>query len=382
MSEVNLEIRRITPGELIARREEWTELLTRSDADPLFSSPDWLLTWWSLMAEPLGLEPVFLAARSGGRLVGLALFSRSRVLHRKIWPAWRLEMVGNGWRRGGVPITEHTGLILDRSGAPDIAAAFVAFLWASAPWDDLVVGLTEGGSLTERCFSEIAQGRGIYLRRNDPMEAWSIPLHDGFQGFLRSIGKGTRDRVMSGRRRLEALGHVTEEVAGSDTLDDLLPVLDRLHGERWGTPLLNTAPGKLFRTVARLQVEAGHPAVSVIALDGEPLSAMLNFRAGEREYNIQAGFRSAPGKRISMGWVHFGFAIERACSDGIQVFDLLAGEGKKTQFKSSLGSQRTELITLQFVRSRVLRLLYGSWDALGRTPIAGSPRDPAASTRP
>ena len=42
---------------------------------------------------------------------------------------------------------------------------------------------------------------------------------------------------------------------------------------------------------------------------------MYNVRIGTLEYNIQSGF-DATIKGVSLGYLHFGFAIEQACRDG------------------------------------------------------------------
>jgi hypothetical protein len=82
-------------------------------------------------------------------------------------------------------------------------------------------------------------------------------------------------------------------------------------------------------------------------------------------YNIQAGYEEDFHKKVALGTLHLGYAIETAFKDpSVGFFDLLAGEGKKTDYKSHLATDRTSLTTLMVVRSPLFRLLYRMKDSL------------------
>lgn len=257
-AQARYQVRQLAPGELAVRRDEWANLLARSAADPLFCSPGWLLEWWAVHGAPAGLEPVFTAVERDGRLVGLALLSLARVMYRGLLPIRRLEMLGNGRHRGDFTMSEHMGFIIDRGEAPGVGASLLASLWDLPQWDELVIGHSDRGASTDRLLAEAANLHGGYLRRTDPMAAWRIELEGGLEGWRRSLGSATRDRIFGGRRRLERLGRVTQTVADAGSLERCLGILDGLHATRWGSPLFSGARGRLYRSIARSQVAQGH----------------------------------------------------------------------------------------------------------------------------
>jgi len=113
-----------------------------------------------------------------------------------------------------------------------------------------------------------------------------------------------------------------------------------------------------------MQTAGGIPVMSVLEFESEPVSVMVNFRAGRREYAMVSAFRPVAVPRVSPGWLHFGLAIERACADGITCFDLLGGAGKNEQYKAAFGGVRSELVCLQLLRNAPLALTYRARDGL------------------
>ncbi|MEJ2523930.1 MAG: GNAT family N-acetyltransferase, partial [Gammaproteobacteria bacterium] len=323
MNRTMMRIERWTPDQLERRQDDWSALLARSDADPLACSPEWLLAWWEIHAPLLDLEPVFLAAMRQDELAGLGLFSLSDVRHKGGLRGRRLELVGNAWRREGMGVSERAGLVVDRHDDEQIAGALLAHAFEIGGFDDMVVHYAELGSATDRAVSAMAREVSGYLRRADALEAWAVPLEAGFKSFVGKLGTGTRVRVMGGRRRMKIAGHVRERRSDAGTLDDFLQVMDGLHRERWGRPLFNGPWGDFHAEIAHRQTARGVPVVSLLEFDGQPVSAMLNFRAGRTEYTLQSALTESPVRRASPGWVHLGFAIERAAADGIAWFDLL-----------------------------------------------------------
>jgi CelD/BcsL family acetyltransferase involved in cellulose biosynthesis len=93
------------------------------------------------------------------------------------------------------------------------------------------------------------------------------------------------------------------------------------------------------------------------------VSVLYDIRKGSRQYNIKLGFDPAIERSFSLGLIHFGYAIEAACDDGIATYDFLAGRGRKTDYKSHLGQVRQDLVTVQLLKGPALSRLYRWYDA-------------------
>jgi CelD/BcsL family acetyltransferase involved in cellulose biosynthesis len=96
----------------------------------------------------------------------------------------------------------------------------------------------------------------------------------------------------------------------------------------------------------------------------ECVSVMLNLRVSGTEYYLQSGFDPATARGVSPGYLHLGHAIEAACRDGILHFDFLAGPGLNREYKRDFAATPSNLQTLQIVRRRSLRVLFGVLDRL------------------
>lgn len=339
----------------------WDELLARSKADPLFNSREWLTAWWSQYAPVVGGELDVRVVGGDGGLAALALMHRRRVRHRFGLSGNRLELLGTARGVRGVGFSEHTDFILEAGAEAGLVERLAAELAADDSWSDLLVSYAPEGGVTHQVMESVAARCRADLRVVDGMEAWEVPLEGGFEAFLGRLGSGTRARLMNGRKRLEQAGQLRERVLEPAELEQGWEMFGQLHLERWDRPF-SAHWRQFYGAIAGAQTSRGVPVISVLELDGRPLSLMVNFRAGEREYSIAAVFRPVDLKRVSPGWVHFGMAIERACTDGVKVFDFLGGEGKNEQYKSAFGGESRQLVCLHLVRPTALKWSYRALD--------------------
>jgi hypothetical protein len=236
-------------------------------------------------------------------------------------------------------------------------------------WDELYVSYTPEGGPTHRMFRQVAAECGGYLRVADYMEAWEISLEGDFESFLASLGSGTRARLMGSRKRLAEAGEVCERLLPADEMDAGWDIFGRLHESRWHRAFSDHWR-RFYGTIAMAQAGQGVPVMSVLEFNGEPISLLVNFRAGRREYSMASAFVPVDVKRVSPGWLHLGLAIERAYADGMQVFDFLGGEGKNEQYKAAFGGHSMQLLCLQLLRRGRLKWLYRGWDDARKAPRA------------
>jgi CelD/BcsL family acetyltransferase involved in cellulose biosynthesis len=358
-------VARSAAPELDVPGEAWDGLLARSSADPLFNSRQWLTTWWSQYGGQLGAELNVRSVTRDGRLTGLGLFMRRTVAHRLGLRGRRLELLGTARGAPGVAFSERTELVLEHAGEDEAMHAIARDLVDDASWDELFVSYTPEDSPTHRVFREVAAACGGYLRVADHMEAWEISLDGDFASFLASLGSGTRARLMGSRKRLAEAGEVRERLLRVDEMENGWDIFCRLHESRWQRAFSDHWR-RFYGTIAAAQAGQGGPVMSVLEFNGEPISLLVNFRAGRREYSMASAFVPVDVKRVSPGWLHLGLAIERAFADGMEVFDFLGGEGKNEQYKAAFGGHSRQLLCLQLLRPPQLKWLYRGWDGARR----------------
>lgn len=224
--------------------------------------------------------------------------------------------------------------------------------WTEAVFRDLVTG-----GATARMIGLWAHEKGYLVREIHRDIAYQVDTRIGFEAYLRSLGKNTRLKLYNRRRRLGEMGAVAERFWSPKPF---LELLNEFHRKRWGRACFNAQSVRFHeRFLNHIESEGGVPQLSVLTLDGEPVSALYNIVFDGRVYNIQSGFLEDVGKGIAVGTLHLGYALERAFAAGdIEWFDLLAGEGKNGNYKSHLATHYTPLVSLMVVRHALFKLVY------------------------
>lgn len=352
--------------------EEWQQLLDASDADPLFLSWHWMYDWWQRFQRP-GDRLRLLAAYRGDRLVGLAPLYQARTRYlRGLLPVQRLQFLGTGIRRSAGLRSEYLAFILDREQRDAGLAALLGKLRELDGWQ-------------EACFQDVPEEDPLTgdlhtlgkRRELDRQRAYPIDTRGRFEDYLAALGRNTRLKLYNRRKLLNSLGQVELRRAANDDLDALIDCLNRFDRTRFGhDSTINEATRAQLHALAR-----NRPGLSVsrhssfLLLDGEPLSVVINITLGARIYNMQLGFRPDFHKKISLGTLHLGYAIEQAFNDpDIECFDLLLGDGKNSNYKRHLTDLSREAASWQVMRSPLLKTLFAINDT-GKRLL----RPPAAS---
>ena len=354
------------PGQL--RRQpmlpaEWETVAAAAGLDPLFSSRQWLDGWWSAHAPAFRLEPVPISAGDDG--VGLLPMFARRVRHRGGASGLRLELLGQLWRSGNAVMSEY----LDAAVLPDreakVTEELVEKITATNCTDVIFSNVREDGFVARRLVPAL-QGAGWYARPCDPLEAWAVDLKPGFERVLAGLSGSMRRRFHAGRRRLAALGRIQLEVTAPGGEAEFFERLNRLHRLRWGRVAFADRRLEFHIRLATALNSTGGAWLSTLRVSGREISCLYDLCRGSTQYNLQAGFDPDVGPGISPGYLHLGYAIEAANTAGLSRYDLLAGEGKHTDYKARFTTHCTGILTWQVVHAPALKALYRAYDALRR----------------
>lgn len=343
--------------------DEWRELLGKSASDSLFMSWEWLVTWWNVFSDPSEMSlKLFVATDSDGRLVGIAPLYLSVAKSKTIMKTRRLEFIGNRWRGPCTMPTELLDFIVERSISKQVVRAFYTHIYTLPDWDEFILpGLNKSSETYQLLISERPLGN-CYYRRAEEFESYYLNTGGSFAQYIQQLGKNTRLRLYNRRKLLNTLGNVKYEKIESHNIDEQFELLNALHAKRWGSPVFKGKRLEFNKRVANLLAQKGALAFSKLSVDNNPVSIQYNYVIDRHEYNIQAGFDEAFHKKIALGYLHFGYAIELACSNGITTYDFLAGEGKNSQYKAKLTKTSLNMVDIQVVRNIFIKALYRIYD--------------------
>jgi hypothetical protein len=197
-------------------------------------------------------------------------------------------------------------------------------------------------------------------------DCYSVDTEGSFSGYLETLGKNTRLKLFNRRKALTEHGDVSLEYVDLSRWDEIFQCLNEFHLVRYGKPAFSELNVAILRKVIdSLPGSAHFKCSSLLKVDNRPVSAMVNIFLNGKMYNIQLGFLEGLDKRISLGTLHLGYTIEMAFeSQEIRSFDLLAGEGKSSNYKSHLAQKHATLESIQILKKPIIRLLYFVNDSL------------------
>ncbi len=308
---------------------KWQECLADSEADPIFASWPWCHSWWQTWSSLHALELLLLTVRDNLEIIGIAPLYRHRV-RRTLGPSgYQLQFIGNIWRHLTVR-SEHTGFIL-RKGRETEAMRAITMHLRSMKWDDMII-CDHSPVILDTLGT---MGRKVTLRGQD--RGVCIDTTGSFQEWLGSLGSNTRLKLfnrrsyLGGRMRLERVAH--DDSAGRESFFRLLC---RLHlDRRQAQP--EQAEIDFHKRLADCCESHLKPVYCVMHVDGKEVSAIYDIHAGGRRYNLHSVFIGDFDKKVSLGTLHLGYALEEAFQDpAIHLYDFLVGGGKNSFYKEKL----------------------------------------------
>ncbi|UZJ43925.1 GNAT family N-acetyltransferase [Marinimicrobium sp. C6131] len=244
-------------------------------------------------------------------------------------------------------------------------------LTAEKKWDQLCLPDISESFPELGAIQAAARNLGLQVREQERNTAFAVDLSvGGFENYLASLGKNTRLKLFNRRKKLEEAGKVALENWWPSRREAFYKTLNQFHEKRWGKPCYRgRSLAFIDKLLTRLDQAGARIDLSVITLDGEPVSTTLDIAAQGRCYNLQAGYAEDLVKNLSLGTLHLGYQIEKAFQAQYDHYDFMAGEGKNTQYKASLANCQADLITLLLVRHPLLKLAYRVQDRLSKTAI-------------
>ena len=353
-----LTMRKWSIGDWLDNGDTWSSLLARSNADALFLSWDWLTLWWQCFAGALAAVPEILAFYRGGDLVGVAPLYRRRVVRNGVLPATSVQLIGVSWRDPGALISEYLDIVATVAETDAVRRTCVRALLEEGGWTEWVIGFTAAGPQWRDAFAQLELGPRHYMRDLDRLVSYEADLSCGFERYLSALGQSTRRSLWNLRRRLAGRGKVSFELLSPQEIEGGLSDLNRLHQLRWQQPAFAGAGLDFHTRLARRLAGRGELALSRLRVGGQVVSVLYDIRKGARQYNISVGFDPSFGDRLSLGLIHFGYAMEAAADRQVSTYDFLGGSGQHSDYKRNLSQARRNLSCVQVLRGYLLPPLY------------------------
>ncbi len=360
LSKIN--IREWNEAEFDANQKVWNQLLAESSANPLFLSWEWMNAWWKAFSSDALQLKILAAYNDQQQLIGLAPLYLSSATTKGLINTKRLQWIGSAWYCDQTMRSELLEFIAASSSEVAVIKALIQYISQLNDWNELILSELKTSSETFRQLDQSQKILNVYRREDVVLESYYIDTSQNLEAYKSSIGKNTRLKMFNRRKLLNTLGKVEFLPCVQDSAEEQLELLNQLHSKRWNKRVFEDKFLRFNQTVARAFSKKNMLKTSLIKLNGEVLSIQYNFLVEQRLYNIQAGFNPDLHKKISLGYLHFGYVAEAACLNGIQAYELLAGEGMNSNYKVHMTKTKNTIHHMQMVRGFRLKNLFAFFD--------------------
>jgi CelD/BcsL family acetyltransferase involved in cellulose biosynthesis len=298
-------------------RHEWTGLL---DGQDFFLTWEWLHTWWKHLS-PVGGRLAIQTVRRGAELLAIApLLSTADHLGLA-----RLTFLGTG--RVG---SDYLDVIVRPGTGNDVIPSLARHLLRPRAVLEMPQVPATTSAAMDLARELCRAGGSVQVAPTHVCPFIDLRGHT-WESYLGSLGSEHRYNFQRRLRKLDTQHQLRfERVSAEARRRELLPVLFELHRLRWSERggsdgLEGHGIAAFHEELSRLALERGWLRLYVLWLGSSPAAALYGFRYGSVFYFYQSGFDPAY-RKLSVGLVAMGLAIQSAIEEGASTFDLLHGE--------------------------------------------------------
>lgn len=318
----------------------------------VFRSNAWVSSW----VEVWGANPRIKLIDLGGNARPLELAYSFRHKLKGVIPIKSLVIAGYGYADFNPPRAEYNSFdaFIDAMGSIESCAkAFKRLAWNQFVLTDFTTS-----EITEEFISRFSAALSCRVVTTKSDAAYRVNASD-FSSYKRQLSASTRAKYFNRRAKLAEYGQL--DFVDTADIECFFETLNQFHMLRWARPCYSLDSMHFFKLfIARLQQDGGKVFLQFMRIDGEVVSALFDIEWNGVRYNLQSGYFEQRFSQVALGSIHLGFAIEYAIKNGL-VYDLLAGEGKRSDYKAKIATERVQMITQVFARGWLQKLysIYG-----------------------
>lgn len=276
-------------------QQDWDELYEQCDRNTVFSSWDWVFTWWEVFNDQFDRELFILCFYQEEILVGIAPFQITKSYPKSLVQGKTLQFIGNGEAYADSIISEFQDFIV----LPEMESVMIdsvsKYLTDNKnKWDFADFEFLLKDALILQCFKN--DNSQIKRKKIDYGVRFFIPKHNSFEQYHEAMGRRWRKMFTKKSRIMARDGEVT--VKSTETLESIEPAIEQLadmHCCRWrektGSCIFDSSRFTAFHTkVMQRLVPKKRAAIKTIYQNDEALASYYIFSDKNRTHYYQSGF--------------------------------------------------------------------------------------------
>jgi CelD/BcsL family acetyltransferase involved in cellulose biosynthesis len=319
-------------------KAEWNDLVQRSSANTIFSTWEWMSTWWT--AYQPGSLHIVTCHTDDGTLAAIA--------------PWFITQTEAGQSSlstiGCKEVTDYLDLIVDDAYTDAVLPRLAAHLkQTSVVFDTIFLCNIAEDSITYREFPLCLEEQGFLVELHPEDVCPVVSLPGEWKTYLEQLDKKQRHEVRRKLRR--ALGQNSEVswyiVDASHNLDEEMSHFFRLMAAsdpEKADFLQDDNNQRFFQSITAIMLERGWLQLSFLTVEGMRAAAYLNFDYAGTISVYNSGLDQQNYGHLSPGIVLLAFNIEHAIETGHHTFDFLQGD---EEYKYRMGGQDRRVFNLE-----------------------------------
>ena len=298
----------------------WTETLQRSGNNNIFSTWEWLSSWWRYFGKNKQ-RLLILLAEDEGKLIGIAplMLSVESLFGLKLK---KIQFIG-------ADISDYCDFILAAKPQECLTEFLKVLSKIDAKWDLMQLANINNTSLTLRLIGKISSDLRI-VSISAISECPYIVLPSSYTDFENSLNAKRRKNLRRSLRQLN--DNFTVEFAHAFDLEILETNMNTffdLHQKRF---ISKGLPGKFSKEqtrsfhldIARFFFKKGWLGLSILKLSNIPVAALYGFHYGSKYFYYLSGWDPAYSK-YGISNLIIANTIAKSIEKGLKEFDFLRG---------------------------------------------------------
>jgi CelD/BcsL family acetyltransferase involved in cellulose biosynthesis len=342
-----------TVDDLDQLRDRWEELLAQYPQSSIFSTWEWLTTWWRAFGTEKQLH-VLAFEDASAQLVGLAPFAL--ITRKSLGRNWTvLQLMGDG--SGD---SDNLDLVVAQGYAPAVVRSLLVYLEDHSDlWDFCELNtIPKNSAAANVLITSLVERRWVHTCDQTP--CCQITLPDHWDTYFKQLSSTMRKNFKYSFRRLEKKPNFRiYRCSRQIDLFRSLPALFELHQKRWcskeslGSFSSEERRG-FYQELSSVLLSRGWLEFWVLEIGGKPIAADYGFRYKNVVYALQSGFDPSD-QADSPGFCLKGAMLKALIESGVRQYDFLAGFGES---KAQWNAQLSYYQHIQFARRLSLGGIY------------------------
>jgi CelD/BcsL family acetyltransferase involved in cellulose biosynthesis len=332
-------------------RDRWNDCLNVSLDNNVFSTWEWLSTWWKHFGK--GKQLIILFIEDKNEILAIAPFVHSRHRFLGIGNLKKISFVGS-------PDSDYNSFILKEKKVMFLEL-ILDYLNRYIDWDYLELKDVPESSATMDLLRSMPlkkQYKHWEIRQSSLCPYVSLPK--SMDAFVKGLGRSRRKNLRKYSQKLEE--EYLVELKKYDeigSVEEAMETFFQLHQMRWKSKgELGAFNKPIFRDfhidVARCFAEKGWLKLNFLTVNNEPISAKYGFEYNQKVYSYLSGW-NPKYSQCMIGSLATMYDIQRSIQKGLKEYDLMRGS---EAYKGIWTTKANKNLEIRFVKKGLSPRIY------------------------